>query len=111
MNVVALATCWIPGVDEITATAAITLDIASGLVNAGLAYSQGDYVTGTEALATTAIMALPGAGAAEGAGGDVARMVADDGAASGAGRDRQVPGEALRKVGRILRAGVQCYSW
>jgi hypothetical protein len=78
MNVVALATCWVPGLDEVTATAAITLDVASGLVNAGLAYSKGDDLSGTEALAGTAMMAIPGVGAAGGATEDVARSLTDD---------------------------------
>jgi hypothetical protein len=70
----------VPGLDEVTATAtaAITLDVASGLVNAGLAYSQGDDLTSTEDLGFAAMAAIPGTGAAESAAGDATRSLTDD---------------------------------
>jgi YD repeat-containing protein len=98
MNVVALATCWVPGLDEVTATAAITLDVASGLVNAGLAYSQGDYLSGTEALAGTAMMAIPGA---ESATGDATRALTDDAGPGGLPDDALV--SAVGSIRQIAR--------
>jgi RHS repeat-associated protein len=67
MNTVALATCWIPGVDEVTAAAAVSLDVADGLVNAGIDFSQGDYLSGAEALGGAGLDAVTG-----GLGGDAA---------------------------------------
>jgi hypothetical protein len=82
MNTVALVTCWIPGVDEVTAAAAISLDVADGLVNAGIAFSQGDISGGVNDLASAGLAAATGGiggGAAAEAETGVARMVSAGG--------------------------------
>ncbi len=89
-NTVALVTCWIPGVDEVTAGVAIGLDVADGAVNAGIAFSHGDYLGGVGDLAMAAASAIPGGGAAE------------DAERTGVTAMHAVAGDAGRSVGKTV---------